>query len=163
MVCNCFADCQKHETLPFISSLAFVMTIQLIGFGMAGIVRRFLIKPAAMYWPSVLGSVALFVNFHEVEEKNDHSRYKMSRFKFFTLAAIAFFFYTWLPQYFVTVLQIVSIVCFFTPDPFWRLLGSGNKGEGVGIGALTFDWQQVGGSSLTTPFWATLQYSISVM
>jgi OPT family oligopeptide transporter len=33
---------------------------------------------------------------------------------------------------------------------------SSDSGYGVGIGALTFDWYYIRGSSLTTPFWATL-------
>ena len=60
------------------------MSLQLLGFGLAGMMRRFLVKPAAMYWPSTLSTVAMFVGFHENEWQNEpFSKYRMSRYKFF--------------------------------------------------------------------------------
>ena len=137
------------------------MSVQLVGFGLAGLIRRFLVKPAAMYWPEVLASVALFVNFHEIEETDPKAKYKMPRFTFFMIVAGGFFVYTWLPQYFLTVLQIVSILCLVTSNADLKFLASGNSYEGVGLGAITFDWNNLGTNPLVAPFWATLQYTIS--
>ncbi len=139
------------------------MSVQLIGFGLAGILRRFLVKPAAMYWPSMLSQVALFVGFHEKEDDSDDGQYRLSRFKFFWIGVAVFFVYTWLPEYFMTILQTVSLLCFITNNPMARFLASANSDEGVGIGAITFDWYYVGGGVLTTPFWASLQFAISNM
>ncbi|KAJ1659701.1 hypothetical protein IWQ61_001254 [Dispira simplex] len=53
--------------LPFTTSLLLLLTSQLVGYGLAGIARRYLIQPAAMIWPGTLVSVALFRTFHEQE------------------------------------------------------------------------------------------------
>jgi hypothetical protein len=135
----------------------------MVGFGMAGILRRFLVKPAAMYWPGILSQVALFVGFHEQVVEEPNSKYKMSRFKFFWIAAGIFFVYTWLPEYFVTVLSSISLICFVAQDKMIKFLSSSSGGNGVGLGALTLNWNYIGGSVLTSPFWATVQFAASGM
>lgn len=49
--------------------LLLVMSTQIIGYGLAGISRRFLVYPAAAVWPSTLAVVALNKSFHE--NRND--------------------------------------------------------------------------------------------
>ncbi|CAF4812976.1 unnamed protein product, partial [Rotaria socialis] len=44
--------------------ILFVITSQTLGYGMAGIMRRFLVWPAAMIWPANLISCALFRTLH---------------------------------------------------------------------------------------------------
>nr|GME01640.1 oligopeptide transporter 7-like [Ipomoea batatas] len=48
----------KHIT--FFVSLIIVLTTQVLGFGWAGIFRRYLVEPAAMWWPANLVQVSLF-------------------------------------------------------------------------------------------------------
>ena len=140
------------------------MSVQLIGFGLAGILRRFLVKPASMYWPSNLSQVALFVGFHEkVDETEIFSRYKLSRYKFFWMSAFAVFVYSWIPQYFMTVLQSFSIICLLTSNNVARFLSSTGESAGPGIFSLTADFYYAGGQYLTTPFYASLQFAISNM
>ena len=150
--------------MGFFGSLAFVMSLQLLGFGLAGMVRRFLVKPPAMYWPNSLSTVAMFVGFHEnVNENEPFSRYPMSRYKFFWMAVAGFFIYTWIPQFFMNVLQAFSIICLLTSNKAARFLTSVSPGKGVGIMGMTLDWIYIGGGSLTAPFYATLQSSISAL
>jgi hypothetical protein len=137
------------------------MSVQLIGFGLAGIMRRFLVKPAAMYWPGILSQVALFVSFHEKAEDDTYSKSKMSRFKFFWLVSFAFFVYTWIPEYFFPVLQSFSIICLLTSNKVVRFLSSSSRSNGVGLMAFTMDWIYIGGGSLTTPFYASVQFALS--
>lgn len=146
------------------NSLAFVMSLQLLGFGLAGMMRRFLVKPAAMFWPSTLSSVAMFIGFHEkVDETQPFSKYRMSRYKFFWLAVAAFFVYTWLPEFFIPILQGVAVICLFSSNKIARFLSSFSRGEGPGVLALTFDWCYIGGGILTIPFYALLQNVLSSM
>ncbi|CAK9186997.1 unnamed protein product [Ilex paraguariensis] len=49
---------KKHIT--FFVSLIVVITTQVLGFGWAGIFRRYLVEPAAMWWPANLVQVSLF-------------------------------------------------------------------------------------------------------
>ncbi|XP_062229968.1 oligopeptide transporter 7-like [Phragmites australis] len=48
----------KH--ISFFVSLLVVLTTQVLGFGWAGIFLRYLVEPAAMWWPSNLVQVSLF-------------------------------------------------------------------------------------------------------
>ncbi|KAJ1652300.1 hypothetical protein IWQ61_007332 [Dispira simplex] len=45
-------------------SLLLLLSSQLIGYGLAGIVREFLVRPAAMVWPATLVNVVLFRTLH---------------------------------------------------------------------------------------------------
>lgn len=48
------------RNLTFFVALIVVLTSQVLGFGWAGIFRRFLVEPAAMWWPQNLVQVSLF-------------------------------------------------------------------------------------------------------
>ncbi|XP_044446959.1 oligopeptide transporter 7, partial [Triticum aestivum] len=48
------------KNLSFFVSLLVVLTTQVLGFGWAGIFRRYLVEPASMWWPSNLVQVSLF-------------------------------------------------------------------------------------------------------
>ncbi|KAJ1930434.1 hypothetical protein IWQ60_000300 [Tieghemiomyces parasiticus] len=54
--------------MAFATSLLLLLTSQLVGYGLAGIARKFLVRPAAMIWPAGLITVALFRTFHDKEE-----------------------------------------------------------------------------------------------
>jgi hypothetical protein len=151
------------QTIGFFNSLAFVLSIQLVGFGLAGFFRKFLVKPVSMYWPTTLANVALFVGFHEqqLQTSIDNGHQGMSRYSFLWVCIGSMFVYSLLPGYFMTTLQAVAILCFVTNNNVARFLGSATSFRGVGIGALTFDWNLIGGGYLTTPFWASLQFFVS--
>lgn len=55
------------------------MATQFVGFGIAGLTRRFLIKPRAIFFPTVLSNIALYTTLHNPDKP---SRWKMSRYKF---------------------------------------------------------------------------------
>lgn len=129
------------------------MTTQFLGFGIAGLARRFLVKPRAMVWPGILSTVALFVGFHSPHENDESSIYKLSRFNFFWIAFALSFAYAWIPQYFLVALQSFNLLCFLGLGEKANFLFSSDNGYGLGIGSLTLDWYYVKGSALTTPWW----------
>ena len=49
-----------HKNLSFFVALLVVLTTQVLGFGWAGVFRRYLVEPAAMWWPQNLVQVSLF-------------------------------------------------------------------------------------------------------
>jgi hypothetical protein len=65
------APFMNMERVTVWNSLAWVAVTQLVGYGVAGITRRFLIKPSAMYWPSVLPTVALFTTLNGAKTLGD--------------------------------------------------------------------------------------------
>lgn len=126
-----------NTSIGLFEALLWVMSSQFIGFGMAGIMRRFLIRPAAMLWPSCLSDVALFVGFHEKKSQNS----SISRFTMFWWGALGMFVYSWFPLYISPVLQSISVLCFITANPKLRFLASGwpipSGYGGVGLGAIS--------------------------
>ncbi|KAF2312416.1 hypothetical protein GH714_034626 [Hevea brasiliensis] len=48
------------KELTFIVAFLVVITTQVLGFGWAGVFRRYLVEPAAMWWPQNLVQVSLF-------------------------------------------------------------------------------------------------------
>ena len=48
------------KNLTFFVALLVVLTTQVLGFGWAGVFRRYLVEPAAMWWPQNLVQVSLF-------------------------------------------------------------------------------------------------------
>ncbi|KAJ3280197.1 hypothetical protein HK104_000836, partial [Borealophlyctis nickersoniae] len=143
-----------NTSITLFESMCWVLTTQLIGYGLAGVSRRFLVYPPAMLWPNTLSTVALFVGFHGDHRDDATAKWKMSRYKFFWIVFVGVFVYTWIPEYFMVVLQSFSILCFFGGNKTLRFLASADNGEGVGLGALTLDWYYVGGAMLTLPWWA---------
>jgi hypothetical protein len=78
----------KRSLHPVIGIL-FVITSQILGYGLAGMMRKFLVWPASMIWPANLVNCALFRTLHNdqdndsKEEANKESRWKMTRLRFF--------------------------------------------------------------------------------
>jgi hypothetical protein len=86
-----------NTNITFSEGLAWVLATQFLGFGMAGLARRFLIEPKEMIWPSILSLVTLFHSFHDTQSKYNTIG-GISRFKFFWIASAVLFVYTWIPQ-----------------------------------------------------------------
>ncbi|KAK9270850.1 hypothetical protein L1049_026436 [Liquidambar formosana] len=121
-----------------------------LGYGWAGILRKYVVDPAQMWWPSSLVQVSLFGAMHEKDNK------RMSRGKFFLIALICSFSWYIFPGYLFTTLSTISWVCWAFPKSVTaQQIGSGM--DGLGIGSITLDWSVVAsylGSPLITPFFA---------
>lgn len=48
------------KNMTFLVAFLVVITTQVLGFGWAGLFRRYLVEPAAMWWPQNLVQVSLF-------------------------------------------------------------------------------------------------------
>ncbi|KAF5938507.1 hypothetical protein HYC85_022766 [Camellia sinensis] len=143
---------KKHIT--FFVSLIVVITTQVLGFGWAGIFRRYLVEPAAMWWPANLVQVSLFRALHEKEER---AKGGVTRTQFFLIALTCSFAYYVFPGYLFEMLTSFSWICWIFPTSVLaQQLGSGLYG--LGIGALGFDWSTISsylGSPLASPWFAT--------
>ncbi|XP_019053040.1 PREDICTED: oligopeptide transporter 4-like isoform X2 [Nelumbo nucifera] len=123
---------------------------KVLGYGWAGLLRKYVVEPAHMWWPSTLVQVSLFRALHEKDEE------RMSRGKFFLIALICSFSWYAIPGYLFPTLTSISWVCWaFSKSVTAQQLGSGMKG--LGLGALTLDWSAVASflfSPLISPFFA---------
>ncbi|KAJ7271565.1 OPT oligopeptide transporter protein-domain-containing protein [Mycena rebaudengoi] len=138
-----------------------VMSTQLIGFSIGGIVRRFLVQPPSMIWPYNLVTCALFNTLRAQQYAGVGSRGGFSREKFFYLAFAANAVWYLVPGYLLTALSYFLWVCWIVPDNIVvnQLFGIN---YGLAMGMVTFDWAQITyiGSPLATPWWAEANIAV---
>ncbi|KAK4489972.1 hypothetical protein RD792_000626 [Penstemon davidsonii] len=142
--------------ISFLASWILVITTQVLGYGWAGILRKYVVQPAEMWWPGSLVQVSLFRALHE----KDNSR--NSKARFFLIALTCSFTWYIFPGYLIPTLSNLSILCLAFPKSVTaQQIGSGMGG--LGIGSFTFDWSVVAsylGSPLVTPFFAIFNISV---
>ncbi|KAL3527221.1 hypothetical protein ACH5RR_011877 [Cinchona calisaya] len=147
------------KTLTFWVSLAVVITTQVLGFGWAGLFRRYLVEPAEMWWPKNLVQVSLF---RALDEKEQRVKGRLTRNQFFLIAFICSFAYYVLPGYLFPMLTSLSWLCWVFPTSVLaQQLGSGL--HGLGIGAIGLDWSSISsyiGSPLASPWFATANLAV---
>lgn len=73
-----------------------LLSTQLVGFGVAGLARRFVVWPANLIWPVNLVYCTLLNTLH-AEEDDDDEKGGISRYKFFLYAFGGGFFWYFLP------------------------------------------------------------------
>ncbi|KAL9238500.1 hypothetical protein vseg_012913 [Gypsophila vaccaria] len=139
--------------ISFFAGWMLIITTQVLGYGWAGLMRKYVVEPAHMWWPGTLVQVSLFRTLHE---KDDKSERRISRAKFFLIALVCSFLWYAVPGYLFTTLTSISWVCWvFSKSVTAQQLGSGMRG--LGLGAITLDWSAVASyllSPLITPFFA---------
>ncbi|KAI3840430.1 hypothetical protein MKX03_029897 [Papaver bracteatum] len=146
------------KSISFPIALIIVITTQVLGFGWAGMFRRFLVEPAAMWWPANLVQVSLFRALHE---KDKRKKGGMTRTQFFMIVLICSFAYYILPGYLFPMLTSLSWVCWVFPKSVLaHQLGSGMSG--LGIGAISLDWSATAylSSPLANPWFATANVAV---
>ncbi|XP_068653825.1 oligopeptide transporter 4-like [Aristolochia californica] len=140
-----------HRRISFLASWILIVTTQVLGYGWAGIMRKFVVEPAHMWWPSTLVQVSLFQAMHQRENHRG-----MTRGKFFVIAMLVSFIWYIVPGFLFPSIMSLSVLCFAFPKSVTaQQVGSGMYG--LGIGSFTFDWSTIAGflgSPLVSPFFA---------
>lgn len=149
--------------------LLLVWTSQMLGYGAAGLTRRWVVEPASCIWPQTLISVSLFDSLHSrAIEKSVINGWRISRYKFFLFVLIGSFVWYWVPGFLFTGLSYFNFV-------LWGSKTRNNFvvntifGVSSGIGALplSFDYTQISqamsGSVFATPFWVSSNTYASVL
>ncbi|KIK34782.1 hypothetical protein CY34DRAFT_812696 [Suillus luteus UH-Slu-Lm8-n1] len=143
------------QTFNFSYQWMLVMSTQLIGFSLGGIMRRFLVLPPSMIWPTNLVTCALFNTLHAQSYAGIGNRGGISRERFFVYvfsASCAWYFF---PGYLFQALSYFTWVCWIAPDNVVvnQLFG---YESGLGMSLITFDWAQITYvvNPLATPWWS---------
>ncbi|KAG0298745.1 hypothetical protein BGZ96_007620 [Linnemannia gamsii] len=167
----------------FMAGFMLVLTTQTVGFSLAGVLRKFLVRPASMIWPANLVTVALFRTLHESSEDGDEDdiismeetqregehghemkqgstvlrskkKRRMGRLQFFTYVSLGSFIWYWFPNYIFPTLTAFSVLCWINPQNV--VLSQLTGSNGLGIGTISFDWATSTSalSPLVTPWWA---------
>ncbi|XVF44894.1 hypothetical protein PTKIN_Ptkin02bG0160100 [Pterospermum kingtungense] len=138
------------RSISFLAGWLLIITTQVLGYGWAGLLRKYVVEPAHMWWPNALAQVSLFRALHEKEDR------RMTRAKFFLVVLICSFSWYLVPGYLFPTLSSISWVCWiFSNSVTAQQIGSGLNG--LGLGAVTLDWATVASfltSPLISPFFA---------
>lgn len=142
-----------HRDIHPLAAMLLTQTTQLMGYGWAGLFRKFLVDSPYMWWPSNLVQVSLFRALHEKEKRRNGG---CTRLQFFLVVLTASFAYYIVPNYLFPTISSISVVCLV-----WRnsvtaqQIGSGT--HGLGVGSFGLDWATVAGflgTPLSTPAFA---------
>lgn len=106
--------------ISFGYQILIALSTNFIGYGLAGLCRRFLVYPSYCVWPSSLVTIALNSAFHS--EGNIpvpgplRKIWRWSRLKFFSITFAAMFVYFWFPNYIFAGLSYFSWMTWIAPD-----------------------------------------------
>ncbi|RYP40139.1 hypothetical protein DL767_001854 [Monosporascus sp. MG133] len=128
----------------FLYQILMALSTNFIGYGLAGLVRRFLVYPSYCIWPASLVTVALNAAFHSGKNTPVQSPwgkfYRTSQLKFFGLSFAAMFVYFWFPNYIFTALSMFSWLSWIAPNNL-NLSTITGFNNGLGINPWpTWDW-----------------------
>jgi len=155
---------------PWAISVGYQILIALstnfIGYGLAGICRRFLVYPAYCVWPSSLVTIALNSAFHDASTEAAavagplNSVWKMPRLKYFGFAFTLMFIYFWFPNYVFAALSFFSWMSWISPSNV-NLANITGGISGLGLNPIpTFDWNILTYNidPLMVPFFSTFNF-----
>lgn len=127
-------------------ALLLTISTQCLGFGLAGVCRRFLVWPAAMIWPSNLVNTSLFYALHDhsAPDPVNTNGWRVSRYRFFLYVFLGAFVWYWFPGWIFQALSVFAIPTFIAPNNVIvnQLFGGWT---GVSLIPITFDWTQIAG------------------
>ncbi|KAF2193594.1 OPT superfamily oligopeptide transporter [Zopfia rhizophila CBS 207.26] len=137
---------------PFLSIL-IVLASQCLGYGFAGLLRRALVYPTKMFWPSLLPMNTLLETLHRDRKETK------SRLRLFYWVFAGIFIWECFPEYIMPILTGVSIFCLTSQNSLvtTTIFGGSNGNEGLGLLSLGLDWQFIS----SKPLWLPLQTLIN--
>ncbi|KAK3308463.1 OPT oligopeptide transporter protein-domain-containing protein [Chaetomium strumarium] len=160
----------QYFNQPWAISVGYQTLIALstnfIGYGLAGICRRFLVYPAYCVWPSSLVTIALNSAFHDTSTEAAtvvgpfKSIWKMSRIKYFGWAFGLMFVYFWFPNYIFAALSLFGWMNWIAPSN-GDLAAITGVSSGLALNPLpTFDWNILTFNldPLMVPFFSTFNF-----
>ncbi|KAH7328547.1 OPT family small oligopeptide transporter [Stachybotrys elegans] len=147
--------------------LLLTISTQSLGYGIAGMMRKFLVYPASMIWPGNLVAVTLMNAMYEKDVEKDPSVLggSMPRYRWFAIITAASFLYYFIPGFFAQFLSVFAFATWLAPDsPLVNQLFGGVTG--LSLLPITFDWTQISGyigSPLIPPWHAIANTLIGVI
>ncbi|KAJ9137170.1 OPT superfamily oligopeptide transporter [Pleurostoma richardsiae] len=137
-----------YDIVPnVVVAILLLFSSQLLGYGMAGVLRNSLVYPTKMIWPGILPLSTLVETLHR-----DRAEMR-AKWKFFWVIFGAVAVWEWFPQYIMPVLTGISVFCLANRNSlvFTNIFGGSNGNEGLGLLGLSLDWQYIGTSWCVLP------------
>lgn len=145
----------NNQWVNFGYQFLLALSTQFLGFGFAGILRKFVIYPSRCVWPTVLPALAMNRALLKPEKKETINGWSISRYRFFFICFAGMFCYFWLPNYLFEALSYFNWMNWISPDNFNLATVSGSL-YGLGLNPIpTFDWNIIDFNfALTIPFYS---------
>ncbi|KAF3986162.1 hypothetical protein FT663_04996 [Candidozyma haemuli var. vulneris] len=133
-----------------------VFASNFMGFGFAGVFRKYVVYPTAAIFPNLLPTLAINRALAQPEKKETINGWRISRYSFFLIVFGASFLYFWVPDYLFQALSTFNWISWAAPNNFNVAIISGSQ-TGLGLNPITtFDWNYILGAPLSVPFFATI-------
>ncbi|KAF5211161.1 OPT family small oligopeptide transporter [Clavispora lusitaniae] len=131
------------------------VSTQFMGFGFAGVMRKFLVYPTTALWPSIMPTLALNKALMQPEKKANINGWTISRYSFYFITCAASFLYFWIPDYLFQALSTFNWMTWIKPESF-NLAAITGSVSGLGLNPITtFDWNVISyNSPLVVPFFS---------
>lgn len=142
--------------------IMLTLSSQFIGFGFAGILRRFVIYPTKAMWPMNMPTIALNRALLDPEKKQNINGWTITRYWFFLVVFAATFVYFWVPGYLFGALSLFNWMTWIAPDNVNLAIVTGFNGMAINP-IPTFDMTNIGASSVVTPWWSIVNSLIGVL
>lgn len=139
----------------YVYQIFITLTTQMLGYGIAGVCRRWLVYPAAMIWPALLATTTFLNTLHN-RRNPIVDGWRISRYRFFIYVMIGSFIWYFVPGFMFPAMSMFAFVTWIFPRNIVinQLFG---MTTGMALMPITFDWSQIAGylgSPLTTPWFA---------
>lgn len=139
-------------------AICLAFTTQCIGFGLAGLTRRWLVEPAAMIWPANLVNASFMYALHDHSQTDPAKAngWTISRYRYFLYVFIGAFCWYWIPGVIFQGLSVFAFATWIAPNNVTVNKVFGGY-SGMSLIPLTFDWTEVTGyvfSPLVAPWHA---------
>lgn len=144
--------------------ILLILSNNFLGFGFAGIMRKFTVYPIRSIWPSILPTLALNSALMKPEKKEIINGWKLSRYTFFFIFFVASFIYFWVPNYLFYALSSFNWMTWIDPQN-WNLAAITGTFYGLGLNPIpTFDWNIINFNyALIIPFYSQLNQYIGTL
>ncbi|KAF8124327.1 OPT oligopeptide transporter protein-domain-containing protein [Boletus edulis] len=141
------------------TSIFLLLSSQLLGYGIGGVLRPILLYPSKMLYPGVLPLISMFDAFFR---DGSTARRKL---KAFYIVFGAIFIWELFPEWIFPLLTGFSIFCLAAPNnaTISRVFGGSNGNEGLGLLSVCLDWQYISSGSMTIPLRAQVSMLIGNM
>ncbi|KAI1502757.1 OPT oligopeptide transporter protein-domain-containing protein [Biscogniauxia marginata] len=155
------------QNFGLVFQLLLTVSTQSLGYGIAGMMRKFLVYPASMIWPGNLVAVALMNAMYESHQVPDPTIIggTIPRYRWFGIITAVSAVYYFIPGFFAQFLSIFAFATWMAPkNPVVNQLFGGSTG--LSLLPITFDWTQIAGyigSPLIPPWHATANTLIGVV
>ncbi|KAK6464731.1 OPT oligopeptide transporter protein-domain-containing protein [Scheffersomyces coipomensis] len=122
-----------YETLLILSN-------NFLGFGLAGVMRKFAVYPVEAIWPTLLPTIALNKALMQPEKRENINGWTISKYYFFFISFAAMFIYFWIPNYLFQAISYFNWMTWIAPDNFNLAMITGSI-SGLGLNPIaSFDW-----------------------